>query len=103
MKEVGLKQVPLAKAAGVSQGSVSSWLAGTALPRLEQLKPLADALGVTPAWLIGTNTTTPLHDLAFREGEDLRGEVELWKSRATAAEKELCELKEKLRDLLKPK
>lgn len=53
MYELGMKQVELAEASGVSKCNVSHYLKGTYEPKDENLNKLARALGVSPSWLRG--------------------------------------------------
>lgn len=46
-ERLGLSQVELGKALGVSRASVSNWEAGVNLPRGKRLQKIADALGQT--------------------------------------------------------
>ena len=50
---LGLSQSALAKAAGVSEGSVSAWERGLNAPQGRLLEKLASTLNVSPAWLMG--------------------------------------------------
>lgn len=50
MEEKGLSQIDVAEFAGVSQGTVSRWLAGSK-PVLEKVTALASGAGVDLAWL----------------------------------------------------
>lgn len=43
----GYTQKSLAKKLGVTTGAVNQWETGRAAPKIEKLKPLADALGVS--------------------------------------------------------
>ena len=56
-KERGLTQVQLAKMMSVTQGAVSGWEAGTALPQASQLPRLADLLGCSIDALYGRQST----------------------------------------------
>lgn len=52
-KERGLTQVQLAEMMSVTQGAVSGWESGTALPQASQLPRLADLLGCSIDALYG--------------------------------------------------
>lgn len=56
-KERGLTQVQLAEMMSVTQGAVSSWESGTALPQASQLPRLADLLGCSIDALYGRQST----------------------------------------------
>lgn len=60
MNEKNLRQVQIAKMAGVRQATISGWLNGTIKsPGLDTIKKLADTLGVSAYWLLyGDNHTT---------------------------------------------
>ena len=57
-KRAGLNQAALAKRVGVSQPAVASWESGLHDPRRLMLAKIADALGVSPAWLGGGARST---------------------------------------------
>lgn len=48
----GWSQETLAERAGVTQGAVTNWERGIRLPRGRQMLALAEALGVSPAWIM---------------------------------------------------
>ena len=56
-KERGLTQVQLAEMMSVTQGAVSGWESGTALPQASQLPRLADLLGCGIDALYGRQST----------------------------------------------
>lgn len=56
-KERGLTQVQLAEMMSVTQGAVSGWESGTALPQASQLPRLADLLGCSIDALYGRQST----------------------------------------------
>lgn len=49
----GLSQERLAAAIGVTSRTVARWESGTVSPQVDSLLRVADATGVTAAWLIG--------------------------------------------------
>lgn len=51
-KKAGLTQEELAEKIGVSRQAVSKWETGDALPEVNKLRLLAQALGVTADWLL---------------------------------------------------
>lgn len=56
----GLTQASFAKKLGVTQGAISHWLTGRREPDLTDLEAIANALGVTPEWLIhGVGASDP--------------------------------------------
>lgn len=57
-KERGLTQVQLAEMMSVTQGAVSGWESGTALPQASQLPRLADLLGCSIDALYGRRQST---------------------------------------------
>jgi len=59
MKSVGMTQVQLAEACGVTQATISKLLSGDRNPSVELLGKLAQALGVQPAQLIPSGPTGP--------------------------------------------
>lgn len=64
LKEKNVRQVELlhrAEEAGVKLGKsqLSQYVSGKTVPRRETLAFLADALGVTPAWLVGEDAAAP--------------------------------------------
>lgn len=52
LKEAKLTQIKIAEKVGASPASVSCWVNGRSTPQGEYLERLADALNVTPIWLI---------------------------------------------------
>ena len=56
-KQQGLNQEALALASGYSRAMIASLETGNALPSLEKLFALAQALGVEPACLLGATAT----------------------------------------------
>lgn len=53
MKENGIKQIELSRKTGISRSTISQYLSGYAAPKTAKTQLLADALGVSPAWLMG--------------------------------------------------
>ena len=48
-----MTQTSLSKAAGISIGNISKYLAGTMQPRADKVKLLSEALNVESLWLMG--------------------------------------------------
>ena len=83
MEEKGIKQAELAERASISQGAVSKYVCGEREPKSLELYAISKVLGVAmESWFTGF---APLAGA----GEDGK-----WKSRATAAERKLRELRE---------
>lgn len=55
-KKAGLTQIALAKMTGLSDATVANYENGKTSPTLNAAYLLADALGVTFAWLVGVDT-----------------------------------------------
>lgn len=53
----GMMPVELAKRSGVTKGAISKYLKGTIKPKQGAIGAMADALGVSPAWLLGYDLT----------------------------------------------
>lgn len=53
MKLARIKQTVLAEKTGIVQGTISNYARGIYAPRGENLTKIADALGVSEAWLAG--------------------------------------------------
>ena len=49
----GVRQVEIAKKAGISKGRISKWMSGQNIPNGENLKKLASVLGVSSDFLLG--------------------------------------------------
>ena len=49
--------VELARKSGISKGSISKYMKGDILPKRNAIGAMADALGVSPAWLMGYDVT----------------------------------------------
>lgn len=52
LNELGLKQVDLVEATGLSKGAVSKWVTGTSAPSSEHISTIAKTLKVSPDWLL---------------------------------------------------
>lgn len=53
IRDRGLKQRAFAKAIGVSEVSVSRYISGERIPKLNMVVKMADILGVSIDWLVG--------------------------------------------------
>ena len=51
--EAGMKAVDLARKTGIDKGSISNYMSGIYDPSPKNRKVIADALGVSEAWLLG--------------------------------------------------
>ena len=49
--------VELARKSGISKGSISKYMKGDILPKQNAIGAMADALNVSPAWLMGYDLT----------------------------------------------
>lgn len=47
----------LAKRSGIGKGSISKYLKGTVIPKQNAIGSMSEALGVSPAWLLGYDLT----------------------------------------------
>lgn len=77
----GIKASDLAKMTGVSQATLSQYRSGYSAPRKHRLLALAQALGVSAAWLAGLEQSSDgieCDTLAARYGEDALEAVELF-------------------------
>lgn len=77
----GIKPSDLAKMTGVSQATLSQYRSGYSTPRKHRLLALAQALGVSAAWLAGLEDHSggiESDTLAARYGEDALEAVELF-------------------------
>ena len=77
----GIKASDLAKMTGVSQATLSQYRSGYSTPRKHRLLALAQALGVSAAWLAGLEDHSGGIEsdiLAARYGEDVLEAVELF-------------------------
>jgi len=52
-----MKPVDLARNSGISKGSISKYLKGTVLPKQNAIGTMAEALKVSPTWLMGFDVT----------------------------------------------
>lgn len=52
LNELGLKQVDLIEATGLSKGAISKWVTGTTVPSSEHISAIAEKLKVSPEWLL---------------------------------------------------
>lgn len=53
----GLKPVDLSKRTGISESTISQYRSGYAKPKEKKLLTLANALSVSPSWLMGFDVT----------------------------------------------
>ena len=58
MSERKITQSELSKRAGIRQSSISDWLNGRYEPKQDKIYLIAQALGVSPSWLLGYDETT---------------------------------------------
>lgn len=58
----GMTASELAKKSGLNKGAISKYLKGTVIPKQSAIGVMADALGVSPAWLLG-------YDVPIKEDE----------------------------------
>lgn len=61
MDKRNMKQVDLVEQTGIGKSSISTYLAGSYLPKQTNLYKLAKALSVNPAWLMGEDV--PMEDM----------------------------------------
>ena len=61
----------LAKRSGIGKGQISRYLHGQVIPKQSKIGAMADALGVSPAWLLG-------YDVNMK-GEALQPKIQLYK------------------------
>ena len=66
MRDAGITQERLAQEFGMTPAAIQKWLAGDRQPSLEQINQVAQALNVTPTWLVygldSSHTTEGLAD-----------------------------------------
>ena len=53
MEQKAITQAELAKRTGIRQSSISDWLAGKYQPKQDKIAVIADALNISPGWLLG--------------------------------------------------
>lgn len=58
MSERKITQSELSKRSGIRQSSISDWLNGRYEPKQDKIYLIAQALGVSPSWLLGYDETT---------------------------------------------
>lgn len=58
MSEHKITQSELSKRTGIRQSSISDWLNGRYEPKQDKIYLIAQALGVSPSWLLGYDETT---------------------------------------------
>lgn len=77
-EDAGLSQTALAKRVGVSQSSISQMEAGERSPSYAMLVELAEALGVSAAYLVGASVEqlTPAEEMHFRRFRALPPEAQ---------------------------
>ena len=96
MSSKGVKQTPLAEATGISQAAINNYLNKDRIPGVEELCRLADYFDVSTDHLLGREAGHEEgHDrgLLMREGTDVHRDLEIWRKRAKAAERQLADLR----------
>ena len=58
LNEKKITQSELSKRTGIRQSSISDWLNGRYEPKQDKIYLIAQALGVSPSWLLGYDETT---------------------------------------------
>lgn len=59
-QQAGMQQITLAQKVGCSKSAISQYLSGTIYPKKDVVERLANALGVTPEFLEGTEPEKPV-------------------------------------------
>lgn len=59
LQKRNLSQADLSKMTGIRSSSISDWLSGKYEPKQDKIAIIADALKVSPVWLIGYDDSTP--------------------------------------------
>ncbi|WP_035605092.1 helix-turn-helix domain-containing protein [Haloferula sp. BvORR071] len=95
IERTGMNQSRFAEKAGVGTSLISKWLAGTQMPKSEQLLSLATTAGVSMEWLLTGRQPEGGSEAALMKR---LGEME---QRAKAAEQDLADLRRKLAELAK--
>ena len=72
LKESGLSQADLVKKTGINKGALSSYISGRYIPKQTNIYKMANALNVSPAWLMGM-------DVPMRNSDDFSFGTELEK------------------------
>lgn len=75
--DADMKAVDLAKKTGIDKGSISHYLSGRYDPSPKKRKVLADALGVSEAWLLGFNVEKEIQpeEDRKRRSDDMEAEM----------------------------
>ena len=74
MKLRGLNMTELADKSGLNKSTVSRYLAGTCIPRSPQIGRLAQALTVSPTWILGYDVTMDGEEIPKIEFHKLNAE-----------------------------
>lgn len=69
LEQRNMMPVELARKSGISKGSISKYLKGTVLPKQNAIGAMAEALKVSPTWLLGYDVTM--------DGDLLPSEIQL--------------------------
>lgn len=73
MSEQGISQSELVKLTGISRSGISQYLSGKNIPRQKALTAIADALNVSPEWLVeGDNKKITVQQAAELMGLDVQ-------------------------------
>lgn len=71
LEDSNMMPVELARKSGISKGSISKYLKGTILPKQNAIGAMAEALHVSPSWLLGYDVT--------QEGKLIQNEIQVSK------------------------
>ena len=101
MSRLGVQANELAEKLEVTPGAVSNWMNGTNEAKGKNLRQLAEALRCDAHWLATGETDKPsVMGLQETPQSGYEAEVEIWKRRAKAAEKQLDTMRNMLRSIL---
>jgi transcriptional regulator with XRE-family HTH domain len=97
----GITQRELARKLGVTEGAISNYMSGLRTPGLIEIEAIARAIGMPPEELMGWHDRAAV---AIAEGlaihQSIPEQIDHWRQRALAAEKQLALIQTKLKALL---
>ena len=85
----GMKQVELSRLTGIDSGTINNYLSGKYEPKQDRLEKIADALDVSPVWLMG-------YDVPMEREKKTPEKIEL-----TEGEEMLLDLFRRVLDMIK--
>lgn len=76
LKEKGMKYSELSQELGINKSTISMWKKGVITPKTETIFKIADYFGVSPAYLMGWDTTEDDVELTPKDERDIAKDID---------------------------